>query len=105
MERPEAIRRHVMHLRRIQARILLATSPDITDPPPLPPPLAAPAEFQRTCAPPEEDLLMDCCFENGDGEAVGYENVDEPVQLDAGDVNDGGRDVEGILIPSQAWRA
>ena len=48
---------------------------------------------------------MDCCFENGDGEAVGYENVDEPVQLDAGDVNDGGRDVEGILIPSQAWRA
>lgn len=32
---------------------------------------------------------MDNCFECGDGEAVRYENVDEPVQLDAGDV--GGR--------------
>ena len=29
---------------------------------------------------------MDSCFEYGDGEAVGYENEDKPVRLDAGDV-------------------
>ena len=28
---------------------------------------------------------MDNCFNRGDGEAVGYEDVDEPVRLDAGD--------------------
>ena len=38
------------------------------------------------CAPPEEELPMDRCFKNGDGEAVGYENVDEPLRLNAGDV-------------------
>ena len=31
---------------------------------------------------------MDSCFDRGDGEAVGYENVDEPVRLDAGDVGE-----------------
>ena len=45
-----------------------------------------PAEFQRTCAPPEDELLVDSCFDGGDGGAVVYENVDEPVRLDAGDV-------------------
>ena len=55
--------------------------------------------------PPEEELLADSCFDKGDGEAVGYENVDEPVWLDAGDVgNDGSRDVKVIQIP-QAWLA
>ena len=38
--------------------------------------------FQRTCAPPDEELPVDSCFDKSDGEAVGY----EPVQLDAGDV-------------------
>lgn len=47
-----------------------------------------PAEFQRTCAPPEEEPLVDSYFDKGDGEAVEYENVDEPVQLDAGDVGE-----------------
>ena len=64
-----------------------AASPDNTDPPP--PPFAfAPVEFQRACAPLEDELLVDSCFDNGDGEAVGYENVDEPVRLDAGDVGE-----------------
>ena len=31
---------------------------------------------------------MNSCFDRGDGEAVGYENVDEPVRLDAGDVRE-----------------
>ena len=33
------------------------------------------------------ELLVDSCFDRGDGEAVGYENV-EPVRLDAGDVRE-----------------
>ena len=40
------------------------------------------------CAPPDEEQLVDRCFDEGDGEAVGYENVVEPVQLDAGDVGE-----------------
>ena len=39
------------------------------------------------CEPPEEELLVDSFF-RGDGEAVGYENVDEPVWLDACDVGE-----------------
>ena len=74
-----------MHLRRIQARIASSPSPDITDPPP--PFVFAPAEFQRACAPPEE-LLAESCFDRGGGEVVGYENGDEPVRLDAGDVRE-----------------
>ena len=31
---------------------------------------------------------MNSCFDRGDGEAVGYENVDEPVRLDTGDVRE-----------------
>ena len=46
----------------------LAALPDSTDPP-LPPPTLAPAEFHRTCAPPEEELLMDSGFDRGDCEA------------------------------------
>ena len=60
----------------------LAT-PDNSDPPPF-----APTEFQRTRAPPEEELLVDSCFDKGYGDAVGYEKVDEPVRLDAGDVGE-----------------
>ena len=33
----------------------------------------------------DEELLVDSCFGKGNGEAVGYRNVDEPVRLDAGD--------------------
>ena len=40
------------------------------------------------CAPPEEELLMDRCFKNGHGEAVGYENVDETLRRNAGDVGE-----------------
>ena len=36
-------------------------------------------EFQRTCAPPEEEQLVDCRFDEGDEEVVGYERVDGPV--------------------------
>ena len=43
------------------------------------------AELQCTCVPPEEELLVDSCFERG-GETVRYKNVDEPVRLDAGNV-------------------
>ena len=44
---------------------------------------------------------MDSCFDKGDGEAVGYENVDEPVRLDAGDVGErwwpgGGGDTDSL---------
>jgi hypothetical protein len=33
-------------------------------------------------------MLVDSCADDGDGEAVGYENVDEPVRLDAGYVGE-----------------
>jgi hypothetical protein len=58
-------------------------SPDITDPPPF-----APGEFERTCVPPEDELVVDSCFDRGAGEAVEYEKVDEPVRLDACDVGE-----------------
>ena len=49
---------------------------------------------------------MDSCFDKGDGEAVGYENVDEPVRLGAATLgNDDGLEVEDILTPSQVWVA
>ena len=48
---------------------------------------------------------MDSCFDIGDDEATGYWNVDEPVRLNAGDAGACGREVEAILIPSQAWLA
>ena len=81
----------------------LAASPDSTDPP-LPPFVRA--EFHCTCTPPEEELLVDSCFDRSDSEAVGHENGDEPVRLDAGDVgNDDGREVEATLNPFQAWLA
>ena len=57
--------------------------PDNSNPPPF-----TPTEFQRTWAPPEEELLVDSCFDQGDGEAAEYEKVDEPVRLDAGDVGE-----------------
>ena len=31
------------------------------------------------------ELFVDIRFDRGSGEAVGYENVDEPVRLDAGE--------------------
>ena len=34
----------------------------------------------------DEELFVDSCFDKGDGEVVRYENVDEPVWLDVGDV-------------------
>ena len=63
-------------------------------------------EFQRTCASPEEEPPVDNYFDSGDGEAVGYENVDEPVRLDAGDVGErrwpGGRG-DTDPLPGVAW--
>jgi hypothetical protein len=38
-------------------------------------------------APPEEELLVDSCFNKCDGDVVGYEKIDKPVRLDAGDVD------------------
>ena len=61
----------------------LAT-PESSDPAPL-----APVECHRACAPPDDELLVDNCFDKGDGEAgARYEKVEEPVRLDAGDVGD-----------------
>lgn len=40
------------------------------------------------CTPPEKELIVDSCFDKGNGEAARYEKVDEPVRLDAGDVGD-----------------
>ena len=85
MGRPELRgpgRRHIMHRRGIQPGIAsnLARQHRL-----------ATASI-RTCrvptAPPEEELLVDSCFKRGNGEAVGYENVDEPVRLGAGDVGE-----------------
>jgi hypothetical protein len=59
-------------------------APDGSDPAPL-----APVDCHRACAPPNDELLVDNCFERGDGEAgERCENVDEPVRLDAGDVGE-----------------
>ena len=85
MERPHlcsAVRCHVVHLGSTKPALL--ASPESTDPPPLVPAF----EFQRTCMPPEEGLLVDSCFDNGDEEVVRYETVDEPERLDAGDVGE-----------------
>lgn len=53
-------------------------SPDSPDPPPL-----ATAEFRQMGAPPEEELLLDSRFDKG--EAVGYNELDESLRLDASD--------------------
>ena len=46
-------------------------------------------DCHRACAPPNDELLVDNCFERGDGEAgERCENVDETVRLDAGDVGE-----------------
>ena len=49
-----------------------------------PPPLT-PTESQRTCASPEEELLVDSGFNKGEDEVVFYERRDESVRLDAVD--------------------
>lgn len=38
------------------------------------------------CAPPEEELFVDSCFD--EGEAVGYKKVDDFLRLDAGNVGE-----------------
>jgi hypothetical protein len=84
MERPQlrgAVRYHVVHLGRIQAGIASFRQ---SDRPPL-----APTEFQRTCATPEDELLVDSCFDKSGGNAVGYENVDESVRLYLGTLGNG----------------
>jgi hypothetical protein len=43
-------------------------------------------DCHRACPPPEEELLVDSCFDKGDGEAGA--RYDEPVRLDAGDVGE-----------------
>ena len=59
-------------------------APDSSDAAPL-----APADCHRACAPPDDELLVDSCFDRGDGEAgERWENVVEPVRLDAGDVGE-----------------
>jgi hypothetical protein len=58
--------------------------PDSSDSAPL-----APIECHRACAPPDDELLVDNCFDRGDSEAgERCENVVEPVRLDAGDVGE-----------------
>jgi hypothetical protein len=84
MERPQlrgAVRYHVVHLGRIQADIASFRQSNR-------PPLAL-TEFQCTCAPLEDELLVDSCFDKSDGNAVGYENVDESVRLDLGTLGNG----------------
>ena len=77
----------------------LAALPDSTEPPPF---TFAPAEFQRTCAPPEEELLVDSGFDRGDGEAecrracaAGRGRCWETMMARR----------EAILIPFQVWLA
>ena len=77
----------------------LAALPDSTEPPPF---TFAPAEFQRTCAPPEEELLVDSGFDRGDGEAecrracaTGRGRCWETMMARR----------EALLIPFQAWLA
>ena len=49
-------------------------------------------------------MLVDSCFDRSDSKAVGHENGDEPVRLDAGDVgNDDGREVEATLNLVMPW--
>jgi hypothetical protein len=76
----------------------LLASLDSTDQPPF-----APAEFQQTCAPPEDKLLVESCFHNGDGDAVAYDNVDEPLRLDAGD-DDGQEETQNPSRASLSYR-
>lgn len=62
-----------------------------------------PAVFQRTCAPTEELLLVDTCFDEENGGAIGCENVDVLVP-DAGEFGKRcwlGRE----RGPSRAWLA
>ena len=50
---------------------------------------SAPVDCYRACVPPNDEPLVDNCFERGDGEAgERCENIDEPVRLDAGDVGE-----------------
>jgi hypothetical protein len=68
----------------VRSRPESLAAPDSSDPAPL-----APVECHRACAPPDEELLVDNCFDKGDDEAgARYENVDEPVRLEACDVGD-----------------
>lgn len=58
------------HLNITVAVARLLAAPHNSDAPPF-----ALVEFQRTCAPPEELLLVDTCFDKGAGEAIGCEKV------------------------------
>ena len=49
----------------------------------------APVNCHIASAPPNDELLVDNCFERGDGEAGGRcENADEPMRLDAGNLGE-----------------
>lgn len=61
-----------------------------TDPPPL-----VPSESQRTCAPPEEELLVDSGFDNGDEEVVGYMSLSGWTQATLGNDDWSGGDGSG----------
>ena len=89
VERPElrsAIRRYIVPLCRIQARIAGSLARQYR-------PTTVTIDG-RACQVPthvctaEDELLVDSCFDKGVVEALGYENVDEPVRLDTGDVRE-----------------
>lgn len=68
----------------VESKPASLAAPDSSESAPL-----APVECHRACAPPDEELLVDSCFDRGDGEAgARYEKVDEPVRLDAGEVGE-----------------
>ena len=65
----------------------------------------APVDCHRACAPPNDELLVDNCFER-DGVEAGErcENVDEPVRsTQAMSVSD--YDPEVTQIPARVWFA
>ncbi len=59
-----AICRRIVHLRMVQVGVTTAAAPNSSNLAPL-----VPIEYYRACAPPEDKLLVDNCFDRGDIEA------------------------------------
>ena len=89
-----------MHLRRIQPASL-AASPDNTEPFAF-----APAEFQRACAPPEEELLATVASVVVMARLLGMRMSMSRCGLTLAMLgNNVDREEEAIPIPFQAWLA
>ncbi len=79
-----AVCRRIVHLRMVQVGVTTAAAPNSSNLAPL-----VPIEYYRACAPPEDKLLVDNCFDRGDSEdGERCEIVVEPVRFDTGHVYD-----------------